>query len=127
MDQPLNVSVMSPVNESLTDIDCTYEDLAPEVWDTIDAVILWIGGYVPLAVAVIGVLTNSLAISVFSRKSFRTNFNLLLLALAVFDRLFLLVSITESIRGHFEDIFGNSSVGISGHLTQVLITSLFVV
>merc|ERR1712123_192300 len=79
---------------------------------------LLVGGYGTIALATLGVCANILAISVFFKKSFKSNFNNLLVALAVFDLLFLVVCITESIRRTFEDPTANSS-SFSGLATQV--------
>jgi len=79
---------------------------------------LLVGGYGTIALATLGVCANILAISVFCKKSFKSNFNNLLIALAVFDLLFLVVCITESIRRTFEDPTANSS-SFSGLATQV--------
>eukprot|EP00092_Neocalanus_flemingeri_P009194 GFUD01009895.1.p1 GENE.GFUD01009895.1~~GFUD01009895.1.p1 ORF type:complete len:351 (+),score=72.97 GFUD01009895.1:191-1243(+) len=77
-----------------------------------------VGGYGTIALATLGVCANILAISVFTKKSFKSNFNNLLIALAVFDLLFLVVCITESVRRTFEDADANSS-SFSGFATQV--------
>ena len=79
---------------------------------------LLVGGYGTIALATLGVCANILAISVFCKKSLKSNFNNLLIALAVFDLLFLVVCITESIRRTFEDTTANSS-SFSGLATQV--------
>merc|ERR1712123_138300 len=79
---------------------------------------LLVGGYGTIGLATLGVCANILAISVFCKKSFKSNFNNLLVALAVFDLLFLVVCITESIRRTFEDPTANSS-SFSGLATQV--------
>jgi len=75
-------------------------------------------GYGSIIIAIIGVIANSLAICVFARRSFRSNFNDLLIALALFDLIFLVIMITESVRNNFEPRFGDSS-SISGLLTQL--------
>merc|ERR1712080_309202 len=75
-------------------------------------------GYGALGIAIIGVVANSLAIAVFCRRSFRSNFNDLLIALAVFDLIFLVTMITESIRNNFEPRFGSPNT-VSGILTQI--------
>eukprot|EP00092_Neocalanus_flemingeri_P036969 GFUD01040248.1.p1 GENE.GFUD01040248.1~~GFUD01040248.1.p1 ORF type:complete len:384 (+),score=91.46 GFUD01040248.1:150-1301(+) len=77
-----------------------------------------VGGYGTIGLATLGVCANILAISVFCKKSFKSNFNNLLIALAVFDLLFLVVCITESVRRTFEDADANSS-SFSGFATQV--------
>jgi len=77
-----------------------------------------VGGYGTIGLATLGVCANILAILVLCKKSFKSNFNNLLIALAVFDLLFLVVSITESIRRTFEPRVTNSST-ISGLVTQL--------
>jgi len=69
-------------------------------------VVLYLGGYGLIVVAVIGIVTNILAIAVFSQRAFKSNFNNLLVALAVFDLLFLFIMITESVKKNFMPRFG---------------------
>jgi len=78
----------------------------------LDNIDVLVGGYGTIVLAILGVCANILAILVFCKKSFKSNFNNLLIALAVFDLLFLLVSITESIRRTFEPRVTNSSTFI---------------
>jgi hypothetical protein len=82
-----------------------------------DSVGRLLGGWATLAVAVVGVIANILAIAVFCRRSFKSNFNDLLITLAAFDLLFLVTMITESIRT-FETQFGDPS-SIGGFLTSL--------
>ena len=77
-----------------------------------------VGGYGTIGLATLGVRANILAILVFCKKSFKSNFNNLLIALAVFDLLFLVVCITESVRRTFEDPVANSS-SYSGMATKI--------
>lgn len=79
---------------------------------------MWVGGYVTIVLATMGVCANILAICVFCNKTFKSNFNNLLIALAVFDLLFLVVCITESVRRTFEERTANTS-SISGLVTQI--------
>ena len=75
-------------------------------------------GYCNIILSVFGIIANILAICVFSKKSFKSNFNNLLISLAVCDLLFLVVSISESVRRTFQDReASNSTVG--GQLTQI--------
>ena len=93
--------------------EATYAEYA--LLDNIDVIV---GGYVTIGLSTLGVCANILAILVFCKKSFKSNFNNLLIALAVFDLLFLVVCITESVRRTFEDQLANSS-SLSGLATQV--------
>jgi len=108
----------SEVGDTLAqmEIDCPEE--SQESFEQFIDIEFWVGGYVTIVLASLGVLANILAISVFSNKTFKSNFNNLLIALAVFDLLFLLVCITESIRRSFEDRQANSNT-LSGLATQI--------
>ena len=75
-------------------------------------------GYLSVSLATAGILANLLAIWVFSRRTFKSNFNNLLISLAICDLLFLVICITESVRRTFQDHGGNSS-SIGGMVTQV--------
>jgi len=89
-----------------------------EAYQLLGNIDLLVGGYGTLALSTLGVCANILAISVFCNKSFKSNFNNLLIALAVFDLLFLVVCITESVRRTFEDHSANTS-SFSGLATQI--------
>jgi len=65
---------------------------------TIDYVV---GGHMTIMLAVVGVVTNIMAVMVLASRGVRINFNYLLICLAVFDLLFLLLSIAESVRKTF--------------------------
>ena len=65
-----------------------------------------------------GIIANILAICVFSKKSFKSNFNNLLISLAVCDLLFLVISISESVRRTFQDQEASNST-LGGQLTQI--------
>ena len=95
------------------EMDCPQESF--DLYSQIDKIV---GGYVTIVLATLGVCANILAICVFSNKTFKSNFNNLLIALAVFDLLFLVVCITESIRRSFEDRKAHSS-SFSGLATQI--------
>lgn len=97
--------------------DCDFPSL--DDMQMIKTVNLVLGGYVTMLVAVLGVLANILAIAVFCRKTLQNNFNHLLIALAAFDLLFLIVSVTESVRKNFEDREADSSSSLGGLMTKV--------
>ena len=71
-----------------------------------------------IILAMFGILANILAICVFSKKTFKSNFNNLLISLAICDLLFLVICITESVRRTFQDHKGNSTT-LGGLVTQV--------
>ena len=58
----------------------------------------WVEGVVVAVVATLGVVGNAMASVVLTRKKMRNPFNLLLVAMAGFDTLFLLGMILESFR-----------------------------
>ena len=104
-----------PSNVSMPEGNCTEATEAGYV--LLGNIDLVVGGYVTIGLATVGVVANILAICVFCNKSLRSNFNYLLVALAVFDLLFLLLSIVESVRKTFEDRVANGSE-LSGLVTQ---------
>ena len=64
----------------------------------------WIEGVAVSVVAILGILGNMLAMTVFTRKKMRNSFNLLLVALACFDAMYLFGAIFGAIfgaMGHF--------------------------
>ena len=79
---------------------------------------LVIAGYGNIILAVFGIIANIFAICIFSKKSFKSNFNNLLIALAVCDLLFLILSIAESTRQTFQDHRANSS-SVIGLVTSI--------
>jgi len=98
------------------EIECSeWSELDYELLMNID---LLLGGYGTIVLASLGVCANMLAIAVFCKKSFKSNFNNLLIALAVFDLLFLVVCITESVRRSFQNSIANAS-SMSGYATQI--------
>ena len=77
-----------------------------------------IDAYGNIVLAVFGIILNILAICIFSKKSFKSNFNNLLIALAVCDLLFLVLSIGESTRKNFQEPRSNVST-LPGQVTWV--------
>merc|ERR1712013_906478 len=57
-----------------------------------------VGGYMTIMLAVVGVVANIMAVMVLATREGRNNFSYLLISLAVFDLLFLLLSIVERVR-----------------------------
>eukprot|EP00092_Neocalanus_flemingeri_P004693 GFUD01005057.1.p1 GENE.GFUD01005057.1~~GFUD01005057.1.p1 ORF type:complete len:384 (-),score=75.01 GFUD01005057.1:129-1280(-) len=108
----------SEANSSEVELVVNCSEGTEDSWVLLDNIDVLVGGYGTIALATLGVCANILAISVFSKKSFKSNFNNLLIALAVFDLLFLVICITESVRRTFEDVVANSS-SVSGFATQV--------
>ena len=76
-----------------------------------------VGGYMTIMLAVVGVVANIMAVMVLATRGVRNNFNYLLISLAVFDLLFLLLSIVESVRKTFEERVANGTE-LGGLLTQ---------
>jgi len=99
------------------DYDCGEEPTQQEL-DLLHQINLYLGGHATLIVAIVGIVANTLAIAVFCRRGFKSNFNNLLIALAVFDLFFLVTMITESIRNNFESRFGDPTT-FGGKLTQI--------
>ena len=87
-----------------------------EDFEFLECMSLVIKGYGNIVLAVFGIIANILAICIFSKKSFKSNFNNLLIALAVCDLLFLVLSIAESTRSTFQEHTSNSS-SVAGQVT----------
>ena len=87
---------MSYKNSTITICEPTEEE-----WAFLTTTSWWIQGIASLVLSSFGLLLNSLAafILVSSKKSESVFFNRLLACLAVFDNLYLLNGISESIRG----------------------------
>ena len=116
VDAPEYDLFLSEVNSTNgSEFDCgpppTEEDF--ELYETLSLVI---DGYGNIVLAVFGIIANILAICIFSKKSFKSNFNNLLIALAVCDLLFLILSIAESTRSTFQEHRSNSS-SVAGQVT----------
>lgn len=62
----------------------------------------WTEGVIQIVIATIGLLLNAVGVLVLLKKSMRNSFNILFLALVLFDSLFLIMSIQSSIRIHKE-------------------------
>ena len=76
-----------------------------------------VGGHMTIMLAVVGVVANIMTCVVLANRGVRNNFNYLLISLAVFDLLFLLLSIAESVRKTFEERVANGTE-VGGLLTQ---------
>ena len=76
-----------------------------------------VGGYVSIVLAVVGVIANIMAVMVLGNRRVRNNFNSLLISLAIFDLLFLLLSIAESVRRSFQERVANGTE-FGGLVTQ---------
>ena len=61
-----------------------------------------LGGVIQVTIAVVGILMNVVFCYVLSHKEMRSIFNLLLIALATFDSLFLFSQILDAFRDHFK-------------------------
>ena len=83
------VIAMDSANITEIGLECPEED--DNSWEQLENISLWVGGYGTIVLATMGVCANILAICVFCNKTFKSNFNNLLIALAVFDLLFLVV------------------------------------
>lgn len=68
--------------------------------------------YLDIAISVFGIIANVLAICIFSKKKFKSNFNNLLIALAFCDLSFLFFSIIDCVANIFLDANGSSSTAI---------------
>lgn len=67
----------------------------------LETIELYLGGYFCTFLTLFGIVTNTAAIFFFSQRIFRSNFNNLLVALAVFDLIFLLISLIDLVMKKF--------------------------
>ena len=81
----------------MSGLNCPQED-----YSVVAAFSEVVGGYISMTVSVCGILANILAILIFSRRGLKSNFISLLLALAVFDLLFLALCVIENTRRNFQ-------------------------
>ena len=84
-DDPLRDNLDCPVNSD-------------EEFELLDKFSFWVEGVLQTVLAVFGIIGNTIASVIISRKEMRNSFNLLLVSLACFDSTFLFGSILESIR-----------------------------
>ena len=75
-----------------------YSEFGDEVLNTMS---FYLEGIIQTPIAIVGILGNSLACLVLASKEMRNSFNLMLIALAVFDSGYLFGSILESFRKSF--------------------------
>ena len=74
---------------------CTFLTLEEQI--LLYDVKFWMEGVIQLSLAVIGVTTNLVSIYVLSRKELLNTFNQLLIALAIFDVLYLVIAFLDSL------------------------------
>ena len=86
---------MTYKNSSITICEPTDEE-----WDLITTTSWWIQGIASLILSCLGLLLNSLAVFILVSSKKSDSFNRLLACLAVFDNMYLLNGISESIRGY---------------------------
>ena len=75
-----------------------YSEFGDELLNTMS---FYLEGIIQTPIAIVGILGNSLACLVLASKEMRNSFNLMLIALAVFDSGYLFGSILESFRKSF--------------------------
>ena len=92
------------MNSSVEDMDMDGDCDHPSVedYEALDNLTVIVEGYISLAISSLGIIANILAISIFLKKSFWSNFTNLLVVLAVADILFLIFTIIEIIRKIFQ-------------------------
>ena len=95
--------------EEMPGLECPEEDYS--IVGTFSEVV---GGYISMTVSAFGILANILAILIFARRGFKSNFTSLLIALAVSDLLFLVLCVIENARRNFLP-----QVGAEGSVTRL--------
>ena len=91
----MNSSLNFTDNETLLEICPKHSTFETQM---IHSTGFWLDGVVKTILAVVGILSNCLAGYVLNRPKMKNSFNKCLIALAVFDSIFLTVSIIESFR-----------------------------
>ena len=91
----------SNITDVLTDLeDCpVYSEFGENL---LNAMSFYLEGIIQTPIAIIGILGNCLSCLVLASKKMRNSFNLMIIALAVFDSGYLFGSILESFRKSFK-------------------------
>eukprot|EP00093_Oithona_nana_P006238 06238.XXX_21480_19025_1 [CDS] Oithona nana genome sequencing. len=92
------MSLLNNSNENLT-LDCPIYTEDSKYW--MEFINFWVGGVVQTLSIIFGFVGNLVFIFILTRKELRNSFNLLLVALAMFDLCFLIGAQLESIRVSF--------------------------
>jgi len=92
-----NVTIESNITSDILDCPQYSNDTAA----AIDLFAYWIEGILLCVIAVPGIAGNALSSYILSGKTMRNSFNILLIALALFDNTYLFGSILESFRKRF--------------------------
>ena len=92
-------NVSNSTNGVADDLDCPVYDESDE--KLLDFFSFWVAGVLQTLFAILGILGNTIASIIISRKEMRNSFNLLLVSLACFDSTYLFGSILESFRKDF--------------------------
>ena len=98
----INSSSSEVLNTTFHEISCVKISEECYQWLRDKPFSILLGGAIQVTIAVVGILMNVVFCYVLSRKEMRSIFNLLLIALAIFDNLFLLSQILDSFRDHFK-------------------------
>jgi len=106
------------MNNSEEESPLFCDQIDDEDYTIVDNISNTLAGYVTISVSAFGIIANILAIIIFTKKAFRSNFNNLLICLAVCDALVLMFSIIESLRRTVQPHLGDPST-VSGRLTQI--------
>lgn len=92
-------SAAALANETAEDLDCP--DYSDESERAVAVFSFWCEGVALCVFAVLGLIGNTVSGLILSGKSMRNSFNLLLIALAVYDNTYLFCSVLESFRKRF--------------------------
>ena len=82
--------------DEMPGLECPEED-----YSIVGAFSEVVGGYISMTVSAFGILANILAILIFARRGFKSNFTSLLIVLAICDLLFLVLCVIENARRNF--------------------------
>jgi hypothetical protein len=93
---------MEEHNASVIVSDLKCPEYSDESDRLISAFSYWCEGVALCAVAAAGLLGNTLAAAILAGKRMRNSFNLMLVALATYDNLYLLGAILEALRKKFD-------------------------
>ena len=93
-----NNSSSNSLNTSLIDFSKWCYEFTEEQHALVENFDFWVAGVIPTGLSVLGIVGNTIASVIITRKEMRNSFNLLLVSLACYDSLYLVSYLLECIR-----------------------------
>ena len=90
-------------NNVSSDCSSSSSSPSPSQLALVNALTLWLEGHVTTAVGLVGLVANCVAVPVLRSPNLPSVFNHLLVALAVFDNVFVACCVLEAARKFYED------------------------